>query len=391
MLARSGAASLARRVSGRNSAAPRNVNSTDRGEFDIGNGPITTLLPDPAFTCTSADCVYVAGVRPFRQTTFRLEPQTLGSKFVVHNYGHGGAGITMCWGCAVEVRDLVRQHAGAALGQVAVLGAGVMGLTAATLLVEAGFTVRIYASALQLTTSDIAGGQWQPSFVEYDPSVPGAKQRFENILRTSFTMHCDRIGQGFGVSKVINYSKHGSGTSFDKVPHDVIPPPTAYAQLPFAQLSQPGFGYHTLLVEPPIFLKKLRDDLVASVPFTHEEFHSAADIGQLPEPIVVNCTGLGSAQIFNDTKLVPIKGHLVLLRPQLNLEYLYSSDRTYVFPRADHVVVGGSFEVGAGDPTVDPAKCQTILALAKDVFAGATTLRVTPRPWMLPEYGDEYR
>ena len=134
------------RVSGRTSAAPRNVNSTDRGGCDIGNGPITTLLPDPAFACTSADCVYVAGVRPFRQTTFRLEPQTLGSKFVVHNYGHGGAGITMCWGCAVEVRDLVRQHAGAALGQVAVLGAGVMGLTAATLLAErdspSGFTPR---------------------------------------------------------------------------------------------------------------------------------------------------------------------------------------------------------------------------------------------------------
>jgi hypothetical protein len=62
-----------------------------------------------------------------------------------------------------------------------------------------------------------------------------------------------------------------------------------------------------------------------------------------------------------------------------------------VVPRADHVVVGGSFEVGVGDPTVDPAKCQAILALAKDVFAGATTLRVTPQPWMLPEYGDEYR
>ena len=31
--------------------------------------------------------------------------QGVGTKFVVHNYGHGGAGITMSWGCAVQVRD----------------------------------------------------------------------------------------------------------------------------------------------------------------------------------------------------------------------------------------------------------------------------------------------
>jgi D-amino-acid oxidase len=357
----------------------------------MANGDVTTLLPDPDFTCTPADCSFVAGIRPVRKTTFRLEPENVGSKFIVHNYGHGGAGITMSWGCAVHVREIVRHHVGAAPGSVAVLGSGVMGLTAATLLVESRFTVAIYASSLQFTTSDVAGGQWQPSFVDYDASVPGAKQRFENILRTSFNMHRDRIGQGYGVSKRINYSKHGSGTSFDKVPHDVIPPPTPFAHLPFAHLNQPGFGYHTLLVEPPIFLKKLRDDLsAAGVLFTHRHFHSPADIAQLAEPIVVNCTGLGSAEIFSDTMLTPNKGQLVLLKPQLNLQYLYSSDKTYVFPRQDHVVVGGSWEPGITDPTVVPAICQGILQMAKDVFAGTPTL-VAPQPWMLPEYGDRYR
>ena len=139
--------------------------------------------------------------------TQNLQIAGVGTKFVVHNYGHGGAGITMSWGCAVQVRDLVRQHAGAALGQVAVLGAGVMGLTAAKLLVEAGFTVRIYATSFLYTTSDVAGGQWCPSFVEHEDS-PAATQRFDTILRTSFTMHRDRIGQGYGVSERINYSKH---------------------------------------------------------------------------------------------------------------------------------------------------------------------------------------
>jgi D-amino-acid oxidase len=357
----------------------------------VGNGTTTTLLPNPDFTCTPTDCKFVAGIRPYRQTTFRLEPQTVGTKFIVHNYGHGGAGITMCWGCAVEVREMVRQHTGGTPRPVAVLGAGVMGLTAAALLVEAGYSVGVYASSLLSTTSDIAGGQWQPSFVEREPTA-AAKHRFENILRTSFAMHRDRIGQGYGVSKRINYSKHGSGTSFDKVPHDVIPPPTPYAHLPFAHLNVPGFGYHTLLVEPPIFLKKMRDNLsAAGVPFTQKEFHSPSDVAQLGEPVVVNCTGMGSKEIFGDNRLVPIKGHLVLLKPQLNLQYLYSSDHTYVFPREDHVVVGGSTENGVSDPTVDPAICKQILQLAKDVFAGETILPFAPEPWMLPLLGDGYR
>lgn len=355
----------------------------------MANGD-AALLPDPDFTCTPADCSCVAGIRPLRKETFRLEPETVGSKFIVHNYGHGGAGITMSWGCAYEVRKIVQQHAGAAQGAVAVLGGGVMGLTAATLLVESGFTVAIYASSLQSTTSDVAGGQWQPSFVCHDTSVPGTQQ-FQNILRAAFNMHSERIGQGYGVSKRINYSKHGSGTSFDTVPHDVIPAPTPYDHLPFAHLNQRGFGYHTLLVEPPIFLKKLRDDLNAhGVPFTKRHFHSPADIEQLAEPIVVNCTGLGSAEIFNDTLLTPVKGQLVLLKPQPDLQYLYSSDDIYVFPRQDHVVVGGSHDSGNTDTTPDPGICQKILQMAKDVFAGIPR-RVAPQPWMLPQYGDRYR
>jgi FAD dependent oxidoreductase len=353
-------------------------------------GPDPLLLPDPNFDCTPADCEYLSGIRPYRQSSFRLETQNLsvqgaGTKFVVHNYGHGGAGITMSWGCAVQVRDLVRQQAGAGLGQVAVLGAGVMGLTAAKLLVEAGFTVRIYAASFLYTTSDVAGGQWSPSFVEHENN-PAATQQFETILRTSFTMHRDRIGQGYGVSERINYSKYPrQQTSFRKVPLDVIPDPTEYDHLPFKFLNQKGYGYHTLLVEPPIFLRKLRTELTGAVQLTQKMFASAADVVQLPEPIVVNCTGMGSRDIFGDTQMVPIKGQLVLVKAQPALQYLYSSDETYVFPREDHVVVGGSYEFHVWDP-LDPYKAMAILKMAKDVFAGHPTIQIPQQEWMLPQY-----
>jgi glycine/D-amino acid oxidase-like deaminating enzyme len=367
----------------------RNVRPTITGGSQVA-GPDPLVLPDPNFDCTPADCQFLSGIRPYRRDTFRLEHENLqvqgvGTKFVVHNYGHGGAGITMSWGCAAQVRDLVLQHAGGAPGQVAVLGAGVMGLTAAKLLVEAGFAVRMHAASFLYTTSDVAGGQWCPSFVEHQ-NTPAATQQFENILRTAFTMHRDRIGQGYGVSERINYSKHPRAeTSFNKVPLDVIPEPTVYEHLPFANLNQKGYGYHTLLVEPPIFLKKLRTELTGAVQLTQRTFGSAADVVALPEPIVVNCTGMGSRDVFGDTKLAPIKGQLVLVKAQPALQYLYSSDETYVFPREDHVVVGGSYEYHVWDP-LDPFKALAILQMAKDVFAGHPTIQIPQQDWMLPEY-----
>jgi D-amino-acid oxidase len=56
-----------------------------------------------------ADLLAVAvGVRPCRSSV-RLEAERPGEgKLLVHNYGHGGAGVTLSWGCAREVAGLVR-------------------------------------------------------------------------------------------------------------------------------------------------------------------------------------------------------------------------------------------------------------------------------------------
>ena len=50
------------------------------------------------------------GLRPSRSEV-RLDVEYIGERKVVHNYGHGGAGVTLSWGCAEEVANLVSQSA----------------------------------------------------------------------------------------------------------------------------------------------------------------------------------------------------------------------------------------------------------------------------------------
>jgi D-amino-acid oxidase len=49
------------------------------------------------------------GLRPWRPEV-RLEAETLGGALVIHNYGHGGAGVTLSWGCADRVVQLAEEE-----------------------------------------------------------------------------------------------------------------------------------------------------------------------------------------------------------------------------------------------------------------------------------------
>lgn len=68
----------------------------------------------PEFATITANDIeqVVCGLRPVRSTV-RVEAERLSpDRLLVHNYGHGGAGITLSWGCATEVAELVSHMAG---------------------------------------------------------------------------------------------------------------------------------------------------------------------------------------------------------------------------------------------------------------------------------------
>jgi D-amino-acid oxidase len=69
---------------------------------------LRALLGESTADAPPVEIVSVAcGLRPVRSTV-RLEREELGGgRVVIHNYGHGGAGVTLSWGCAAEVATLL--------------------------------------------------------------------------------------------------------------------------------------------------------------------------------------------------------------------------------------------------------------------------------------------
>jgi len=333
----------------------------------------TPNLPTPDFIFDpNLPGACIAGVRPYRNGSYRLEVDPAAGKFIVHNYGHGGAGITLSWGCAAKVCDIVREHLAASHDtNIAVLGAGVMGLTAATLLLDLGLNVTIYSDRKPgETTSSKAGGQWAVSVVEFT----GKRDELGEIVRAAYTTFKNSIGKGFGVSERPNYTatrSHNLDIVLTLAP-GLIPEPVRLPRMPFEGHTGPGWEYQTLLIEPPIFLPRLEMDLTArGVAFISKRFASKSEVlATLTENIVINCTGLGAMTLWNDPKVTPIKGQLAMLPPQPNLQYLYGQNG-YMFPRADHVVIGGTFQSGVNNETANKAVCQGLVNHIASLFGKA--------------------
>ena len=90
----------------------------------------------------------------------------------------------------------------------------------------------------------------------------------------------------------------------------------------------------------------------------------------LAENIIFNGAGLGARDLWQDHLVSPVKGELVPLPPQPQLQYLYSG-HGYLFPRQDSVIVGGSEETHFTDDKPDIGMCRIILARVRAVFEGS--------------------
>jgi D-amino-acid oxidase len=309
-----------------------------------------------------------AGLRPFRASGFVVRAEALGDKRLVHNYGHGGAGITLSWGTSKLATDLGLQgHQ----GPVAVLGAGVMGLSTARLVQEAGFNVTIYARALPPeTTSNIAGGQFHPfGHFRRNRVTPEWQAQFVAAVDYSWRRFQIMVGEDYGIRWLPTYT---DATEPEEQLIATFPPRNRLLrpeEHPFPWPS--ATSYDTLYVETGRYLRQLMRDLqIAGGSIRVRDFATPADIARLPERLIFNCTGLGSRTLFNDEELRPARGQLAILLPQPEIRYAFTGSDGYMFPRPDGIILGGTFELDEWGTTPEPETIARILASHRQLNAG---------------------
>lgn len=314
----------------------------------------------------------VVGLRPYRDEGFVVEAERLGDKLLVHNYGHGGAGVTLSWGTSSLAVDLARDFMQtrplpqAVLtgrrGRVgrrsprrfAVLGCGVMGLSTARLLQRRlqgeGGAVTIYAKDIPpQTTSNVAGALWHPTSV-YNPQMASAKfiEQFRLACHLSNRAFQELVGAEYGVRWTDTYELISREASLDRElaggaelypQNEIHRNPEHYFGFPYAR------QFSTMMIEPHVYLRALlRDFYVAGGKVVVKEFKNRAEIARLSEQVVFNCTGLGARELFGDQKLGPVRGQLEVLLPQPEVDYCYISGSGYMFPRGDGIILGGTFD-----------------------------------------------
>ena len=293
-------------------------------------------------------------LRPFRAQGPRLDAETVGHKLVVHNYGHGGSGWSLSWGSAHVVVGKAMQSSPK---EIAVIGCGALGITAAITAQQAGAKVTIYArDMLPDTRSARATGSWTPDsrIALSDKVAPDFPARWEQMARISFHTYRRYLGlPGNPVEWTDRYYLSGG----DHVGHHP-PSPLEFASFsdrildisPRSEELPPGstpfpatsvvrhntqmqfniadYG-HTLL----------SDFFAAGGKFVHAEFNTLGDVVKLNENVIINCPGYGARDLCKDESVVPVRGQIGWLIPQPEASYGLYWDGVSVLSRRDGIVM----------------------------------------------------
>lgn len=251
-------------------------------------------------------------------------------------------------------------------GPVAVIGAGIVGLACALRLQGEGHTVTLVArERTPHTTSDIAAAIWHPYLVDEDPRV----ERWSLATLAQLLRDARKPASGVIAREGVELSDTPLPRPFwaDAVPMyrgaEIHERPHAFSQsvamaLPVAEMSR--------------YLPWLEQRFVAN-----GGKWIAREVGSLDDAfafagIVVNATGLGARELARDARMSPVRGQ-VLRVSQVGLERFWLCDApglppTYVIPRANDIVLGGTIEVGEesrepGDATIAAirARCEALV------------------------------
>ncbi|WP_028637569.1 FAD-dependent oxidoreductase [Nocardioides sp. URHA0032] len=251
-------------------------------------------------------------------------------------------------------------------GRVLVVGAGVVGLTCAVRLLEAGHRVDVVARDLPRETSSAVGAAfWYPY-----RALP--QDRVTAWAATSYAVF-DAIADTDPESGV----RMVPGT---QVFAGAAPEPWWAGAVPRLERTRDvpaGWGEGLRFTTPVADTSRYLDWLAGRVEAAGGTI-TRLNLGGLPtEGLVLNCSGLGARLLGSDRTVVPVRGQVVHVE-QFGLDrwWLDEAGPTYVVPRAHDVVVGSSDVEGEWSRTPDPVATEDILERAARLVPAVRGARV---------------
>jgi D-amino-acid oxidase len=248
--------------------------------------------------------------------------------------------------------------------RVVVVGGGVIGLSCALRLLEAGHRVDVLARDLPLeTTSSVAGAIWYPHLaLPQDKVTAWGSATYDALVRLA-------ADEATGVVM-------RRGTELLTEPS---PDPWWIDALPSLERVAPRSPYRdawsfvTPIIEMPRYLTWLAGRVEAAGGTI-----TRMALAHLPAgPLVVNCSGLGSRALAADATPQPVRGQVVIVE-QVGLEEWWLADEgpTYVFPRSTDIVLGGTRQVGEWDRRPSPDVAEDIRRRAAVLVPEVATARI---------------
>lgn len=317
-------------------------------------GPIVPIRADMDRIFRITVCL-----RPFRAAGPRLDVERVGDKTVVHNYGHGGSGWSLSWGSA----DLVvrrAMEAAPAAREIAVIGCGALGLTAALTAQRMGLQVTIYARERPpYVRSSRATGSWTPDsrIALTGAASAGFADEWERMARTSFSMYQSYLGApgtpiewtdryklddeigGHAAHRTAEEEQHDFATYRERI-RDLTP---RWTELPAGATPFPtksvARGSSMTFNVASYSRTLLQEFQIGGGKVETREFHAPSELATLPQKLVIDCTGYGARQLWSDESIVPVRGQIAWLIPQDGVNYGLYYKGLNVLARRDGIVI----------------------------------------------------
>ncbi|KGO64610.1 D-amino-acid oxidase [Penicillium italicum] len=258
--------------------------------------------------------------------------------------------------------------------RVGIIGAGIIGLTSALLLVDAGYDVIIVARDLPGDETTDWASPWAGALLAPHPDTG-----FDELQEYSIKKYLELVDQGprCGIKK-LNITEYYDDREDDSTIwyKSMFPDFTSLQSTDLPSGATIGFTYSGLVVDPSMFLPWITQKLIdRGVKFVRGNVGSLKEMKNLSQAsIVVNASGLGAGELASDDSSISVRGQTMLLQTQLNFDRAIlrqGSQYTYVIPRASGgVILGGVSQPGnfAVDP--DMALRTDILNRVNNMTAG---------------------